>query len=70
MTRRTKETPLDEALWAKKRTGRWLAAQLGVHVSQISRWRRGACVPTSDNQRRIARALGVSVRSLWPEVKS
>jgi transcriptional regulator with XRE-family HTH domain len=60
------ETPLDEALWKAKRTGKWLAAQLGVNVSQVSRWRRGVNIPTSGNQRRIAKALGVSVAELWP----
>jgi len=59
-------TPLDEALKAERRTGKWLAAQLGVNVSQVSRWRRGVNIPTSGNQRRIAKALGVSVAELWP----
>lgn len=66
MTHRTKETPLDEALWAAKRSGNWLAEQLNVSISQVSRWRRGASIPNDANKRRIAKALRVSVKSLWP----
>lgn len=70
MTRIVTRTPLDEALWTAERTGQWLAQQLGVNVSQVSRWRRGVNVPTLATQRKIAKALGVSVTSLWwPEDK-
>jgi len=66
VTRRAVRTPLDEALWAAERTGQWLAKELGVNVSQVSRWRRGASIPMYVTQRRIAKVLGVSVTSLWP----
>jgi DNA-binding transcriptional regulator YiaG len=66
MNRHTTETPLDEALWAAKLNGVQLAGILGVNVSQVSRWRRGVNIPTHATQRRIAKALGVSVADLWP----
>lgn len=66
MAKRTEETPLDEALWDKRRTGTWLAGQLGVTVSQVSRWRRGHVVPKPAMRKRIAKLLRVSVSSLWP----
>lgn len=66
MTYRTAHTPLDEALFAAERTGKWLAEQLGVNKSQVSRWRRGVSVPNQANKRTIAKALRVSVESLWP----
>jgi transcriptional regulator with XRE-family HTH domain len=41
-----------------------LASRLGVHKSQISYWNSKKKVPRLDNAVRIARALGVSLRSL------
>lgn len=62
----TENTLLAQAMFAEKRTGRWLAKQLGVHHTQISRWVNGRSIPTTGNRRRIAKALGVTVESLWP----
>lgn len=64
-TIRNPETPLDAAL--DGRTGKWLAAQLGVNPSQVSRWRRGVNIPTFPTQRRISVLLGVGVEVLWPK---
>lgn len=66
VARRTTHTPLDEALWVAERSGQWLADQLGVHFSQVSRWRRGVNIPEPTTQRRIAKALRVTATSLWP----
>lgn len=65
-TRKHPATPLDDALSKDGRTNEWLARQLNVNVTQVSRWRRGVNIPTGANRRRIAKALGVSVESLWP----
>jgi ribosome-binding protein aMBF1 (putative translation factor) len=70
MTRRTAKTPLDKLLNQAGLKNKWLAAQLKVNESQISRWRRGANIPAPGNQRRIAKALGVTVEALWPEDKA
>ncbi len=34
-------SPLDKWLWQNRRTGKWLANQLGVHEATISRIRGG-----------------------------
>lgn len=67
MTQRTEKTALDRALWEANRTGGWLAKQLRVNPSQVSRWRRGVNVPTFATQRRISVLLGVGVETLWPK---
>jgi transcriptional regulator with XRE-family HTH domain len=69
MTRRTARTRLDKLLDQTGRKNKWLAAQLKVDESQVSRWRRGANIPAPGNRRRIAKALDVAVESLWPEDK-
>jgi hypothetical protein len=69
MTRHVIYTPLDNALDRGpqgRRTGQWLASQLDVNVSQVSRWRRGVNIPMHATQKRIAKTLGVSAASLWP----
>jgi DNA-binding transcriptional regulator YdaS (Cro superfamily) len=54
-------------------TGKWLALQIGVHHTQVSRWRRGANTPTTAYQLAIANALASlggtwTPAQLWPEV--
>jgi hypothetical protein len=66
VTRNIAATPLDEALWAAKRDGKWLAGHLGVNESQVSRWRRGLHTPTAAYQLAIAKALGTTAAELWP----
>lgn len=65
--RHPEQTPLDDALWAARRTGKWLAEQLEVDPSQVSRWRRGVSIPSPDTQRKIAKLLKVGTKVLWPE---
>jgi transcriptional regulator with XRE-family HTH domain len=67
MPKRIMESPLDEALDAAGLTAVQLAKKLNVTVSEVSRWRRRRTVPVRANQERIAKALGVSVTTLWPE---
>lgn len=60
-------TPLDREMRHQGRQAQWLAAAVGVHESQISRWRSGMHVPEKATQRKIAKALGRTTDDLWPE---
>lgn len=70
--KRIKESPLDEALDDAGMTGAALAEELGVTVSEVSRWRRGRVTPWPQMQARIAEILSkasgceVGVDRLWP----
>ena len=39
-----------------------------IHPSRFSAIQNGRIVPNEDEQRRIARAVGLAVYQLWPEV--
>lgn len=59
---------LKEATASRKGSQTWLAAQIGAHVTSISKWEAGKHSPSSRHLQSIASALGVSVDSLYTEV--
>ena len=48
----------------KKRTGKWLAEQLGKDPATISKWCTNNAQPTLENLLDIARCLNVTVNDL------
>lgn len=48
----------------KKKTGKWLAEQLGKDPSTVSKWCSNAIQPSLETLDRIAKALGVDRREL------
>lgn len=48
------------------RMSKWLADEIGVHETQVSRWRHGIHVPSEGTQEKIALALGRNLSDLWP----
>jgi len=66
VTRRPSRTPMAKAMRAERRTGRELAAELGVHYSQVSRWQQGHSIPEAPTQKRIAKFLNTTPEKLWP----
>lgn len=61
-------TPLDQCLWEQRRSNRSLAKELGVHETQVSRWRSGLHVPELERRDAIAEALGRTPADLWPDL--
>lgn len=59
-------TELDRALRIQRRTGRWLAEEIGTHESHVSRWRSGRHRPEEATQEKIAQALDTSREALFP----
>lgn len=53
----------------KKRTGTWLAEQLGVSFVTVSKWCNNITQPTLPTLDRIARLLGVDVSVLLNNTK-
>jgi len=53
------KSPLDDALWRARRSNKWLAEQIGVDKSHVSRWRNGLRIP-EPRRIEIAKALGIS----------
>lgn len=47
-----------------KKTGKWLAEQLGKDPSTVSKWCSNAIQPSLETLDRIAKALGVDRREL------
>lgn len=47
-----------------KKTGKWLAEQLGKDPSTVSKWYSNAIQPSLETLDRIAKALGVDRREL------
>ena len=45
-----------------------VAGKARIHPARFSAIKNGRINPSDDEQRRIARALGVTVDHLWPEV--
>lgn len=60
------ETPLKRVLEEEGRKASWLARQVGVHPGSLQRWLDGTSVPTEENQRKVADALGRTVEELFP----
>lgn len=48
----------------KKKTGKWLAEQLGKDPSTVSKWCSNAIQPSLETLDRIAKVLGVDRREL------
>lgn len=60
----TYRSPLDAEMERQGRRSDWLARHLGVHKSQVSRWRSGMHIPHHATQIRIARALDLTPADL------
>lgn len=52
------------ALVEKKRTNKWLAEQLGVNPSTVSKWCTNSSQPDLNNLLRISDLLGVDIKEL------
>lgn len=52
-------------LFEKKRTSKWLAEQLGVNPSTVSKWCTNSSQPDLGNLLRIADLLEVDIRELF-----
>ncbi len=46
---------------------KWLASEIGVSESEVSRWRHGVHVPSIVTQEAISAALGREISELWPD---
>lgn len=55
---------LKVVLVEKKKTGKWLAAQLGKDPTTVSKWCSNTIQPSLDTLTRIAELLQVNVQSL------
>ena len=58
---------LKVVLAEKKRTNKWLAEQLGVAPSTVSKWCTNVCQPSLETLLEIAECLGVKVQKLLRE---
>lgn len=61
---------LKVVLVEKKRTSRWLAAELGKNPSTVSKWCTNVSQPDLQTLNRIAELLDVDVKSLITSNKS
>ena len=52
------------ALVEKKRTNKWLAEQLGVNPSTVSKWCTNSSQPDLNNLLRISDLLGLDIKEL------
>lgn len=48
----------------KKRTNKWLAEQLGVNPSTVSKWRTNSSQPDLNSLLKISDLLGVDIKEL------
>ena len=48
----------------KKKTGKWLAQELGVSECTVSRWARNKAQPNLSSLNAIAKLLGVEMKDL------
>lgn len=55
---------LKVVLAEKKRTNKWLASQLGVAPSTVSKWCTNVCQPSLETLLQIANNLDVKVQDL------
>lgn len=60
---------LKVVLAKKKRTNRWLAAQLGKNEATISKWCTNSTQPSLDDLVAIAKCLEVDMKDLLNSVK-
>lgn len=60
---------LKVVLAEKKRTNRWLAAQLGKNEATISKWCTNSTQPSLDDLVAIAKCLKVDMKDLLNSVK-
>lgn len=60
---------LKVVLAKKKRTNRWLAAQLGKNEATISKWCTNSTKPSLDDLVAIAKCLEVDMKNLLNSVK-
>lgn len=51
----------------KKKTGKWLAEQLGLSESTVSRWCINAAQPNLNTLHRVSKILGVEMKDLLNE---
>ena len=51
----------------KKKTGKWLAEQLGLSESTVSRWCSNAAQPNVNTLYRVSKILGVEMKDLLNE---
>ena len=51
-------------LFEKKKTARWLAGEMGVTPSTVSKWCTNTCQPDLGNLMKIAQLLEVDVNEL------
>ena len=51
----------------KKKTGKWLAEQLGLSESTVSRWCSNASQPTLNTLNKVAKLLEVEMKDLLNE---
>ncbi len=58
---------LKVVLAEKKRTNKWLASQLGVAPSTVSKWCTNVCQPSLETLYQISECLGVKVQKLLRE---
>lgn len=58
---------LKVVLAEKKRTNKWLASQLGVAPSTVSKWCTNVCQPSLETLLQIAECLDVKVQKLLRE---
>lgn len=60
------ENKLREVRVVKRITQFQLRVATGVHQSKISMIEHGLVEPSEDEKKRIAKALGVQLESIWP----
>ena len=60
---------LKVVLAEKKRTGKWLAAQLGKDPTTVSKWCTNTSQPDVATLREIARVLDIDVKELLNSTK-
>lgn len=53
----------------KKRTGKWLAEQIGKDPATVSKWCTNTIQPSIETLDRVAKALGVDRRTLLNKSK-
>ena len=53
----------------QKKTGKWLAEQLGVSVTTTSRWCSNSAQPDLQTLNKISQLLDVSIKDLLVETK-
>lgn len=60
---------IKEHIIKEGRTGKWLASQIGVHESELSRWIKGERIPTEERLKKLSKLLCTSRQNLYPNGK-